>query len=202
MMNIGGYVNNEIGVKVPPEIAEKAKELGCMKGVMYVYREGEYGPKKFPASSIGGLKASRFKSFESANTNKVKLGAGWVAFKSPSYGGIKVSGSRYYKDTSVGASDKLIIGGFDGADDLWKYFEEHRKTISSEVLRKRFTEILQVGMRLKRQHVQCFSRRDGFSFIIKGLKVVQVKLKNNGFVLILIKYASRKDLFCPEIISL
>jgi hypothetical protein len=80
-----------------------------------------------------------------------------------------------------------VIGGFDGADGLWKSFDEHMDVIASPSLRQRCIEILEVGKSLEVQKVQCFSRRDGFSFIIRGLKVGQVRVKPAGFSLTLIK---------------
>ena len=81
---------NEIGMEVPPEVVMKAREYGCIKGIKYVYKDGEYGRKRFPASSIGGTKATRFGNMDSVKANKVELGNGWVAFKSPTHGGVNI----------------------------------------------------------------------------------------------------------------
>ncbi len=90
---------NEIGTDVPPDILRKvedrAKELGsdCVKNFyLYVYKDGQYGVKEFPASSIGGTKATRFRNEESYEANKVELGDGWVAFRSPTHGGVNIFG--------------------------------------------------------------------------------------------------------------
>ncbi|MBA1340629.1 MAG: hypothetical protein C5S40_00645 [ANME-2 cluster archaeon] len=80
-----------------------------------------------------------------------------------------------------------LIGGFDGADGLWKSFDEHLNTIGNASLRQRCMEILEVGRSLEKEKVQCFSRKDGFSFIIRGLKVAQVRVNPAGFSLTLIK---------------
>jgi len=85
------------------------------------------------------------------------------------------------------APKEPVIGGFDGADGLWKSFDEHLNSISTPSLRQRCMEILEVGRSLEEQKVQCFSRRDGFSFIIRGLKVGQVRVNPAGFSLTLMK---------------
>jgi hypothetical protein len=73
---------NECGHDVPAEVSELAQQLGCVKGVKYVYRDGDYGSKR-PVVSIGCRKASRFLS-GTFDKYKVQLINGWVAFKSPS----------------------------------------------------------------------------------------------------------------------
>lgn len=88
---------NEIGADVPLDILKKAKEEAkkcgceCVKNYyLYIYKDGQYGVKIFPASSIGGTKATRFGNKESYEANKVELGSGWVAFKSPTHCGINI----------------------------------------------------------------------------------------------------------------
>lgn len=92
-------MKNELGMEIPIEVVKKAEKLGCMKSYdrlsntytyRYIYKKGLYG-EKFPASSIGGHKATRFGNWKSINSNEVDLGMGWVAFKSPTYGGIDIS---------------------------------------------------------------------------------------------------------------
>ncbi|MCG7848130.1 MAG: hypothetical protein MIO93_02985 [ANME-2 cluster archaeon] len=83
--------------------------------------------------------------------------------------------------------EEPVIGGFDGTDGLWKSFDEHMDVISSPSLRQQCIEILQVGKSLEEQKVQCFSRKNGFSFIISGLKVAQVRVNPAAFNLTLIK---------------
>lgn len=89
---------NEVGMEIPKEVIKKAEELKCIKSYdnykylytyKYVYKDGQYGGK-FPASSLGGSKATRFGNWVSANANKVDLGEGWVAFRSPSHGGVNI----------------------------------------------------------------------------------------------------------------
>ena len=80
-----------------------------------------------------------------------------------------------------------VIGGFDGADGLWKSFDEHLNSIGSAPLRERFKEIHEIGRSLEKEKIQCFSRKNGFSFIIRGLKVGQIILNSTGFTLTLIK---------------
>lgn len=80
-----------------------------------------------------------------------------------------------------------LIGGFDGAHGLWKSFDKHLNSIGTVSLRQRCTEILEVDRSLEMENVQCFSRRDGFLFIIRRLKVSQVRVNPAGFSLTLIK---------------
>lgn len=83
-------MRNEVRREVPLEVEKKAKELKCNKGVKYVYKDGEYGPKGYPASSIGISPSHRFGNMESVNANKVYLTDEWVAFTSPSHGGVNI----------------------------------------------------------------------------------------------------------------
>jgi len=84
-------------------------------------------------------------------------------------------------------SKEGVISEFDGTDGLWTSLDEHLKSISTGVLRQRCSEILESGRSLDRYKVQYFSRRDGFSFFIRGLKVAQVHITPSGFNLTLIK---------------
>lgn len=111
---MAGGDRNEFGDEVPENVIIRGKELGSIKCPKYIYKDGNYN-NKFPASSIGGQKASRFRSFESANAHKVILCDGWVAFRSPSYTGVPVKGK---KRSSVTSRSSAIIGGFDGATGL------------------------------------------------------------------------------------
>ncbi|MDK2825897.1 MAG: hypothetical protein PWQ63_247 [Methanolobus sp.] len=176
-------MKNEFGEVVPENVIIKGKELGCINCPKYIYRDGKYN-NKFPASSIGGQKASRFRSFESANAHKVILCDGWVAFRSPSYTGVAVKGKRR---SSVTSRSSAIIGGFDGATGLWKSLEEHRESIYSKNLRTAWDEILAICLSFKDKDVHVFSRRDGFSCIVAGLKVLQLKFENSGIKIILFK---------------
>ncbi len=74
------YVN-ECNQEIPSDIAKKAREIGCISP-LYIYKDGQYGGK-FPAASIGGSKATRFRNAYNAESMKVDLGNGWVVFKSP-----------------------------------------------------------------------------------------------------------------------
>ncbi len=91
-------MKNEVGMEVPPEIESKAREKGFHQGVKYIYKDGYYG-NKFPVASIGGQKASRFRNLNSANSHKVQLGQGWVAFESPSSKGYVSQVWTQTKDT-------------------------------------------------------------------------------------------------------
>jgi formylglycine-generating enzyme required for sulfatase activity len=73
---------NEFNEDIPEDVAKKALELGC-KNIKYVYKDGEYHGK-YPAASIGGSKATRFRNTSSAEAHKINLGKGWVVFRSPS----------------------------------------------------------------------------------------------------------------------
>lgn len=93
-------MKNEMFMEIPTEVIKKAEELGCIKSYdsrihvcvyKYVYKKGQYGGK-FPASSIGGSKATRFGNWESVNANEVDLSMGWVAFTSPTHGGVNIFG--------------------------------------------------------------------------------------------------------------
>ncbi|WP_094229274.1 hypothetical protein [Methanolobus psychrotolerans] len=175
-------MRNELGENVPENVIQKGKEMGCMNCPKYIYMDGKYNG--FPAASIGGKKASRFHSLGSANANKVMLGDGWVAFRSPSHGGSMVKGSVRPSVISRGSA---MIGGFDGAAGLWKSLEEHRGSIYSNKLRNTWDEILAVCHSFKDKDVQVFSRRDGFSCIISGLKVLQLKLESSGLKMTLFR---------------
>jgi hypothetical protein len=93
-------VKNEVFMEIPIEVIRKAEELGCLKTYdrfdrvyvyKYVYKKGNYGGK-FPASCIGGTKATRFGNWESVAANEVDLGMGWVVFSSPTHGGVNIFG--------------------------------------------------------------------------------------------------------------
>lgn len=74
-------VLNELDQEVPPEVIALARSLGCKRGALYVYRDGDYGGH--PAASIGpGERAARFHS-KNYELWKVPLCLGWVAFQQP-----------------------------------------------------------------------------------------------------------------------
>jgi len=175
-------MKNELGEIVPEHIIRKGKEIGCMKCPQYIYKQGNI--EGFPAACIGGKKATRFKSLESANANKVHLGDDWVAFKSPSHAGVVVNGNKNTHHTS---NDSAITGSFDGTDGLWKSLKEHRNDIYSEELKSAWDELLSICASFENQGVKVYSRRDGVSCIFSGLKVMQLKLEPSGANLILFK---------------
>jgi hypothetical protein len=81
-----------------------------------------------------------------------------------------------------------IIGSFDGARGLWKSESELLDTIVSPNARHHCREILELVKALdKSLHIQCFTRRSGFSFIVKGLKIAEIKINSSGFTLTLIQ---------------
>ena len=93
------YVN-ECNEEIPDYIVSKAKELGCINH-SYIYKEGEYSGK-LPKASIGCSKATPFRNATNAESMKIPLGDGWVAFKSPSGTGSKSSSeSKTEKHTSI-----------------------------------------------------------------------------------------------------
>ncbi|WP_244603657.1 formylglycine-generating enzyme family protein [Methanococcoides sp. AM1] len=157
-------MKNELGMEVPPSVCEKAKEKGCHQGVKYVYMDGDYGGK-LPASTIGGKKATRFWNINSANANKVNLGSGWVAFTSPSDGGVNILGDEngkqnidpdlYFYSSSSSSSDKNepnILESLSSkatdferklheATKMWKEKEEEKRNhLEEEKLLKKWDE--------------------------------------------------------------
>jgi len=78
-----------------------------------------------------------------------------------------------------------VIGGVESTEKIWKSFEEHSRDIRSVSLRKRFKEIHDIGKSLKKEKVQCFSCKNGFSFIIRGVEVGNIILNSTGFTLTL-----------------
>src|SRR5258708_6174056 len=73
---------NCLGTLVPDDVAERAREHGCVGGVRWVYKDKEYGGSP-PKASIGCTRATPFRR-PWWETFKVELAPGWVAFKSPS----------------------------------------------------------------------------------------------------------------------
>ncbi len=81
-----------------------------------------------------------------------------------------------------------ILGSFDGAAGLWKSESEHLSSIPSPEARRSCEGILALVKGLDKDlHIQYFSRKNGFSFIVKGLKIGEIKLGSRGFVLTLIQ---------------
>jgi len=74
---------NELGHRVPANVEQAVNEQGCLGGVKYVYRDGDYGGKR-PVASIRCQRPTRFRSSNYENF-KVPIADGWVAFKSPTY---------------------------------------------------------------------------------------------------------------------
>ncbi len=176
-------MQNEFGEEVPEQVVAKGRELGCIKCPRYIYRDGQY-KDDYPAASIGGKKASRFKNMASVNLNKVRLCDGWVAFTSPSHSGNLIKGSH---PSSTVSRSSAIIGGFDGAGGLWRSLEEHRSCLCSQELRRAWDEILATCLSFEDRGLQVFSRRNGLSCIIAGLKVMELKCEPPGMQLTLIK---------------
>lgn len=53
---------NEVGIEVPAEVETAAQQLGCVGGVRYVYRDGQYGRGNMPVASIGCVQPRRWRS--------------------------------------------------------------------------------------------------------------------------------------------
>lgn len=147
---------NEVGMEIPIQIIKKAEEFGCLKRdncYKYVYKEGQYGDK-FPASSIGSNRATRFRNWESAKANKVDLGEGWVAFKSPSQ---DVNISNYkalkIKFPKCGLKCKLVIAfiaftasiftifAFVGYPTIYSFFEKEDPNNFNPIMDVTFTNV-------------------------------------------------------------
>lgn len=85
-------------------------------------------------------------------------------------------------------SEGAEIGSFDGAYGLWKTETELLDGIPTLKARRQCRELLELVRKLdKNLHIQLFKRKNGFSFIVKGLKVGEIKINSNGFVLTLMK---------------
>ncbi|VVB93848.1 Uncharacterised protein [uncultured archaeon] len=81
-----------------------------------------------------------------------------------------------------------ILGSFDGAAGLWKTESEHLSSIPSMEARRQCEGILALVKSLDKDlHIQHFNRKNGFSFIVKGLKIGEIKLDSGRFVLTLIQ---------------
>lgn len=59
---------NEHSDGIPEDVANKARNLGC-KIPKYIYKDREYG-NKYPASSMEGDKATRFRNAANAEAHK------------------------------------------------------------------------------------------------------------------------------------
>ena len=92
------------------------------------------------------------------------------------------------RQTGAHHSEGAELGSFDGAAGLWKTESELLETIPSLASRRLCKGILDITAGLdKNLHIQRFNRKNGFSFIVKGLKVGEIKLGSGGFVLSLMK---------------
>src|SRR5439155_22558580 len=101
---------NCLGVQVPDDVAERAKEHGCVGGALYVYKDGQYGGSP-PRASIGCTQATPFRR-RWWEKFKVELYAGWVAFRSPS-GTSRQPGSKPSRVTGKGGCKPCLICGED-----------------------------------------------------------------------------------------
>lgn len=81
-----------------------------------------------------------------------------------------------------------ILGSFDGAAGLWKNESEHLSSIPSPEARRQCEGILALVKGLDKDlHIQYFSRKNGFSFIVKGLRIAEIRINSGGFLLMLIQ---------------
>jgi len=85
-------------------------------------------------------------------------------------------------------SPTAVIGSFDGAAGIWKNEKELLDSIPSITARRQCESILTLVKSLDKDlHIQHFNRKNGFSFIVKGLKIAEIKLGSSGFILTLIQ---------------
>ncbi|MDO9098868.1 MAG: hypothetical protein Q7U60_12210, partial [Candidatus Methanoperedens sp.] len=99
-----------------------------------------------------------------------------------------VQPSRSPSSSNSHHSPTAILGSFDGAAGLWKNESEHLSSIPSPEARRSCEGILALVKGLDKDlHIQHFSRKNGFSFIVKGLKIGEIKLGSGGFILTLIQ---------------
>jgi len=88
-----------------------------------------------------------------------------------------VQPSRVPSSSNSLHSSTAILGSFDSAAGLWKNESEHLNTIPSPEVRRQCEGILAIVKSLDKDlHIQYFSRKNGFSFIVKGLKIGELKL--------------------------
>ena len=81
-----------------------------------------------------------------------------------------------------------VLGSFDGAAGLWKNETELLNSIPSITARGSCESVLALVKSLDKDlHIQLFNRKNGFSFIVKGLKIAEIKLGSGGFILRLIQ---------------
>jgi len=80
------------------------------------------------------------------------------------------------------------LGPFDGTADLWMTESENLSRIRSTAARDQCRRLLeQIKGWDKNLHIQCFSKKEHFTFIVKGLRVAEINLDPRGFVLTLRK---------------
>ena len=85
-------------------------------------------------------------------------------------------------------SPTAVIGSFDGAAGLWKNEKELLDSIPSITARRQCESILALVKSIDKElHLQHFNRKNGFSFIVKGLKIAEIKLGSGGFIMTLIQ---------------
>jgi hypothetical protein len=152
---------NILGILVPEEIEQKAKEHGCVGGILYVYQDNQYGGNP-PRASIGCERAVPFRTGD-WDRSKVYLGPGWVAFRSPSSskrqpGGqpCRVSGKESCEPCLVCGEDRFTEAAHfptpdrhGGVDTIWLCPTHHRLLDNGrlsdwelmEIRRKKYPEL-------------------------------------------------------------
>jgi hypothetical protein len=99
-----------------------------------------------------------------------------------------VQPSRAPSSSNSHHSPTAVLGSFDGAAGLWKNENELLNSIPSIAARLQCEAILALVKSLNKDlHIQHFNRKNGFSFIVKGLKIAEIKLGSGGFILTLIQ---------------
>ena len=96
--------------------------------------------------------------------------------------------SRAHSTSNSHHSPTAVLGSFDGAAGIWKNETELLNSIPSITARGSCVSVLALVKSLDKDlHIQLFNRKNGFSFIVKGLKIGEIKLGSGGFVLTLIQ---------------
>ncbi|MDP3103536.1 MAG: hypothetical protein Q8M95_02895 [Candidatus Methanoperedens sp.] len=80
-----------------------------------------------------------------------------------------------------------ILGPFDGTADLWMTESENLSRIRSAVARDHCKRIIDLIKGLdKSLHIQCFSKKKHFTFVVKGMKIAEIMPRSGDFVVTLI----------------
>lgn len=90
--------------------------------------------------------------------------------------------------TGAHHSEEDEMVSIDAAASIWKSESELLLSIRSPEARRLCKSILALVKNLdKNLHIQYFSRKSGFSFIVKGLRIAEIRIVSAGFILWLIQ---------------